>query len=85
MDAEAWNEKVNQMNAASVRSVRMGELSLALGRSAALAAELGVEAVAAQLCQLEADTFHMAALAPSHAGDLETELEAARDAGDEPA
>jgi hypothetical protein len=85
MDAETWNDKVHQMNAASIRSARMGELSTILGRSAALAAELGVEAVAAQLRQLEADTFHMAALGQSHAGDLMTELEEARDAGEEPA
>ena len=78
MDAETWHEKVRQMNAASERSRRMIRLHEALGPLVAEAAALGASSVADRLRVLHVETFHLAALAQDHAGDLLRELEAAR-------
>jgi hypothetical protein len=85
MDAETWNEKLRQMREASERSQRMLLLHDALGQLVTEATDLGASSVAERLHVLHAETFHLAALAQNHASDLETELEAVRDAGEEPA
>ena len=85
MDAETWNEKTYQMNAASERSQRMIDLHTALGLLVREATALGVSSVAERLRVLHVETIHLAALVQSHAGDLETELEAVRAAGEKPA
>ncbi len=84
MDAETWNETIRRMNEASRRSQQMVELSDALGRCRKDAEALGLSSVATDLGRLERETFEAGALIQSIAGDFERELEAAREAGEEP-
>jgi hypothetical protein len=65
LDAETWNDKVSQMNAASARSQRIVRLHEALGLSVAEAADLGASSAAERLRGLHAETFYLAALAQS--------------------
>jgi hypothetical protein len=84
VDDETWNEKIWQSIEADERSQRMMRLHDALVPLATEANLIGAGAVADQLFALERETFRLAALAQQHAGALQADLQAARDAGEAP-